>query len=61
MFSRRQASRLTAWDIKQCVFQVDRQNGGLTLTELAPGVDVDEVRSKTEADFKVADDVKTME
>ncbi|GJN72087.1 succinyl-CoA:3-ketoacid-coenzyme A transferase subunit A [Purpureocillium lilacinum] len=44
-----------------CVFQVDRQNGGLTLTELAPGVDVDEVRSKTEADFKVADDIKTME
>ncbi|UNI22517.1 3-oxoacid CoA-transferase [Purpureocillium takamizusanense] len=44
-----------------CVFQVDRQNGGLTLTELAPGVSIDEVRSKTEADFKVADDVKTME
>lgn len=35
--------------------------GGLTLTELAPGVDVDEVKSKTGAKFKVADDVKSME
>ncbi|XMA14578.1 hypothetical protein WAI453_007369 [Rhynchosporium graminicola] len=44
-----------------CVFEVDRVKGGLTLTELAPGVDVDEVRSKTGAKFKVADDVKSME
>ncbi|KAG4414022.1 hypothetical protein IFR04_012838 [Cadophora malorum] len=44
-----------------CVFEVDRVKGGLTLTELAPGVDVEEVRSKTGAKFKVADDVKSME
>ncbi|TWU74323.1 hypothetical protein ED733_005906 [Metarhizium rileyi] len=44
-----------------CVFQVDRKNGGLTLTELAPGVDIEEVRSKTDAKFDVANDVKTME
>ncbi len=35
--------------------------GGLTLTELAPGVDFEEVRSKTDARFAVADDVKSME
>ncbi|KAG4442343.1 hypothetical protein IFR05_002194 [Cadophora sp. M221] len=44
-----------------CVFEVDRAKGGLTLTELAPGVDVEEVRSKTGAKFKVADVVKSME
>ncbi|KAF9880347.1 coenzyme a [Colletotrichum karsti] len=44
-----------------CVFQVDRKNGGLTLTEVAPGVDVEEVRSKTDATFEVAKDLKTME
>lgn len=44
-----------------CVFQVDRARGALTLTELAPGVGVDEVRSKTEADFDVAADVAVME
>ncbi|KAK3388737.1 hypothetical protein B0T20DRAFT_426179 [Sordaria brevicollis] len=44
-----------------CVFEVDRKKGTLTLTEIAPGVDVDEVRSKTDADFYVADDLKTME
>ncbi|KAG8407763.1 hypothetical protein J3459_018358 [Metarhizium acridum] len=44
-----------------CVFQVDRKNGGLTLTELAPGVDIEEeVRSKTDAKFAVAESVKTM-
>ncbi|KAJ0165894.1 Succinyl-CoA:3-ketoacid coenzyme A transferase 1, mitochondrial [Colletotrichum tanaceti] len=44
-----------------CVFQVDRKNGGLTLTEIAPGVDVEEVRAKTDAEFKVARDLKQME
>jgi 3-oxoacid CoA-transferase subunit B len=34
-----------------CVFDVDRKKGGLTLTELAPGVALDEVKAKTEADF----------
>lgn len=43
----------------QCVFQVDRAQGKLTLTELAPGVTVDEVRSKTDADFEVALDETT--
>ena len=33
---------------------------GLTLIELADGVTVDEVKSKTEAPFQVADDVKPM-
>ncbi|KAJ0308813.1 hypothetical protein COL516b_003367 [Colletotrichum fioriniae] len=44
-----------------CVFEVDRKNGGLTLTEVAPGVDVEEVKSKTDATFEVAKDLKTME
>jgi len=48
-------------DVMQCVFEVDRVKGGLTLTELAPGVDIEEVRSKTGAKFAVADDVKSME
>ncbi len=43
------------------MFEVDRVNGGLTLTELAPGVNVEDVKSKTGAKFKVADDVKSME
>jgi 3-oxoacid CoA-transferase len=33
----------------------------LTLTEVAPGVDVEEVRSKTDASFTVAEDLKVME
>lgn len=45
----------------QCVFQVDREAGELTLTELAPGVEVEEVRAKTDAKFKVADDLQRME
>jgi 3-oxoacid CoA-transferase len=48
-------------DCRQCVFQVNRAEGGLVLTELAPGVDVEEVRSKTDAKFTVADDLKSME
>lgn len=43
------------------MFEVDRENGGLTLTELAPGVDVEEVTSKTDATFAVADQLKIME
>ncbi|MEC4593197.1 MULTISPECIES: 3-oxoacid CoA-transferase subunit B [Nitrospirillum] len=36
------------------VFQVDKEGGsGLTLIEVAPGVTVDEIRQKTEAEFKV--------
>ena len=36
------------------VFTLDREGGGLTLVELAPDVTLDEIKSKTEANFKVA-------
>ena len=35
------------------VFSIDKKAGGMTLTELAPGVTVDEITKKTEAKFKV--------
>ena len=35
------------------VFEVDRKGSGLTLIELAPGVLLDDVRAKTQADFRV--------
>ncbi|KAF3050286.1 hypothetical protein E8E11_009011 [Didymella keratinophila] len=41
------------------VFDVDRTEG-LTLREHAKGVTVDEIKSKTEAPFKVAEDLKEM-
>lgn len=44
-----------------CVFQVDRENGKLWLTEVAPGVDVEDVRAKTAAQFHVAENVQLME
>lgn len=44
---------------KQCVFDVDFTHG-LTLIELADGVTVDEIKAKTEAPFKVADEIKPM-
>jgi 3-oxoacid CoA-transferase subunit B len=39
-----------------CVFEVGRP--GLTLTDIAPGVTVEEIRAKTEPDFKIAPGVK---
>ncbi|MGI8840227.1 MAG: 3-oxoacid CoA-transferase subunit B [Caulobacteraceae bacterium] len=36
------------------VFDIDRKGGGVRLTELAPGVGVDEVRAKSEAEFALA-------
>jgi 3-oxoacid CoA-transferase subunit B len=36
------------------VFNIDRKRGGMTLTELAPGVTLEETRSKTEATYTVA-------
>jgi 3-oxoacid CoA-transferase subunit B len=40
------------------VFTVDKNDGtGMTLIELAPQVTLDEVRSKTQASFKVANTV----
>jgi 3-oxoacid CoA-transferase len=44
---------------KQCVFDVDFTNG-LTLVELADGVTVEEVRAKTGAEFKEADEITPM-
>lgn len=43
------------------MFEVDRDKGELTLTELAPGVDVDEIKAKTDAEFKVAENLRGME
>jgi 3-oxoacid CoA-transferase len=43
------------------VFNVDRQKGELTLIELAPGVEVDEVKQKTGAKFHVAEPLGRME
>ena len=36
------------------VFTIDREDGGMTLIELAPGVTLEEIRSKTEASYAVA-------
>ena len=37
------------------VFTIDKKGaGGMTLVELAPGVTLDEIRSKTEANYKIA-------
>jgi 3-oxoacid CoA-transferase subunit B len=44
-----------------CVFDVDRAAKELVLVELAPGVTAEEVRGKTEAAFRVAADVRTMD
>ncbi|KAL5115467.1 hypothetical protein ACEQ8H_006608 [Pleosporales sp. CAS-2024a] len=44
-----------------CVFEVNRHMGTLTLTETAPGVSVDEIREKTDAEFDVAEDLKDMD
>jgi 3-oxoacid CoA-transferase subunit B len=35
------------------VFSIDRHNGGMTLIELAPNVTLDEIKSKTEASYRV--------
>lgn len=37
------------------VFDVDREKGGLTLIEIAEGVTLEEVKEKTDCDFKVAE------
>lgn len=47
--------------VLQCVFQVNRGTGELTLTELAPGVEVEEVQKKTDAKFIIADSLEIME
>ena len=39
------------------VFNVDRVGGELTLIDMAEGITLDELRAKTDCDFKVADNV----
>ncbi len=39
------------------VFDVDRVNGGMTLVELAEGVELDHVIKNTGAEFKVAENL----
>jgi 3-oxoacid CoA-transferase subunit B len=35
------------------VFTIDKKAGNMTLSELAPGVAIDEIKKKTEASFKI--------
>ncbi|PIK59771.1 putative succinyl-CoA:3-ketoacid coenzyme A transferase 1, mitochondrial [Apostichopus japonicus] len=44
---------------EMCVFEVDKENG-LTLTELADGVTVEDVVESTGAEFQLADEVRPM-
>jgi 3-oxoacid CoA-transferase subunit B len=44
-----------------CVFDVLQEGAGLELVELAAGVGVEEVRAKTEAAFRVAPAVRSMD
>jgi 3-oxoacid CoA-transferase len=54
-------SRDLGWMLTGLVVQVNLKTGELTLTELAPGVEVEEVRGKTDAEFTVAEDLVIME
>jgi 3-oxoacid CoA-transferase subunit B len=38
----------------QCVMECDKRHGGLTLTELAPGVTLDTIRASTGASFRIS-------
>ena len=42
------------------VFKVDRRLRELELVEIAEGVTLEEVKAKTDADFKIASDLKQM-
>jgi 3-oxoacid CoA-transferase subunit B len=39
------------------VFTIDKKAGGMTLVELAPDVTLDEIKSKTQATYKVGPNV----
>lgn len=41
-----------------CVMECDKRHGGLTLTELAPGVTLDSIRASTGASFRISDRLK---
>lgn len=43
-----------------CVFDIDRASGVMTLTELQPGVTVEQVKAATSAKFTVADNLVTL-
>lgn len=43
-----------------CVFEVDREKGELELIELAPGVSLEEVKAKTDCDFRVSSSLGEM-
>ena len=42
------------------VFEINKTDG-LTLIEHAPGVSIDDIKSKTEASFKISPNLKEME
>lgn len=44
---------------EKCVFEVDKEEG-LTLTEIAEGIEVSDIIASTGCEFKVADDLKPM-
>jgi 3-oxoacid CoA-transferase len=44
----------------KATFAVDKKRGGLTMTDIAPGLSVDDVRKITGCDFHVADDLQIM-
>ena len=45
----------------KCVFQVDKENNRLILTELAEGVALSDVVQTTGCSFEVADNIKSMD
>ena len=55
----RVAAKMAGFLTLDGVFDVDFTEG-LTLVEIAEDVTVDEIKAKTEAPFKVADDLKPM-
>ena len=40
--------------IDLAVFEIDENGGGLTLIEIAPGVTMDDIKARTQADFKTS-------